>query len=122
MQVLLIDDNLDLSASVVEFLESRGHVVDHARDGIKGLELAVSDRYDAVILDLGLPGLDGISVCKRLRQSAHRDVPLLMLTARDTEAEKLRGFEVGADDYLTKPFSLPELLARLTAIARRAGG
>ena len=122
MQILLIEDNLDLSANVGEFLESRGHVVDYARDGAKGLELAANDSYDAVILDLGLPGMDGVTLCKRLRETARKDVPLLMLTARDTEADKLRGFEAGADDYLTKPFSLPELLARLTAIVRRTVG
>ncbi len=119
MQILLIEDNLDLSANVGEFLESRGHVVDYARDGTKGLELAATDVYDAVILDLGLPGLDGVSLCRRLRDKATRDVPVLMLTARDTEADMLRGFEAGADDYLTKPFSLLELLARLTAVVRR---
>ncbi len=122
MQLLLIEDNLDLSANVGEFLESRGHVVDYARDGAKGLELAANDSYDAVILDLGLPGMDGITLCKRLRETARKDVPLLMLTAKDTEADKLRGFEAGADDYLTKPFSLPELLARLNAIVRRTVG
>jgi DNA-binding response OmpR family regulator len=119
MHVLLIEDSLDLSANVGEFLESRGHVVDYARDGAKGLQLASSDSYDAVILDLGLPGLDGISLCRRLRETARKDVPLLMLTARDTEADKLLGFDAGADDYLTKPFSLLELLARLKAIVRR---
>lgn len=119
MHVLLIEDSLDLSANVGEFLESRGHIVDYARDGIKGLQLASSDGYDAVILDLSLPGLDGITLCQRLRETARKDVPLLMLTARDTEADKLRGFEAGADDYLTKPFSLLELLARLKAIVRR---
>ena len=122
MHVLLIEDSLDLSANVGEFLESRGHVVDYARDGIKGLELAASDSYDAVILDLGLPGLDGVALCRRLRETARKDVPLLMLTARDTEADKLSGFDAGADDYLTKPFSLLELLARLKAIVRRATG
>jgi DNA-binding response OmpR family regulator len=119
MHVLLIEDSLDLSANVGEFLESRGHVVDYARDGAKGLQLASSDSYDAVILDLGLPGLDGISLCRRLRETSRKDVPLLMLTARDTEADKLLGFDAGADDYLTKPFSLLELLARLKAIVRR---
>jgi DNA-binding response OmpR family regulator len=122
MHVLLIEDSLDLSANVGEFLESRGHIVDYARDGIKGLQLAASDSYDAIILDLGLPGLDGITLCKRLRETARRDTPLLMLTARDTEADKLSGFEAGADDYLTKPFSLLELLARLKAIVRRTTG
>lgn len=120
MHILLIEDSLDLSANVGEFLESRGHEVDYARDGLIGLQLAERDSYDAVILDLGLPGLDGMSLCKRLREVARKEVPLLMLTARDTEADKLRGFEAGADDYLTKPFSLLELHARLNAIRRRA--
>ena len=119
MHILLIEDNLDLSANVGEFLESRGHDIDYARDGISGLQLAGGDGYDAVILDLGLPGLDGVTLCQRLRAAARRDVPLLMLTARDTEADKLRGFEAGADDYLTKPFSLLELHARLKVIVRR---
>ncbi len=122
MHLLLIEDSLDLSANVGEFLESRGHVVDYARDGLRGLQLAASDSYDAVILDLGLPGLDGLTLCQRLRETARRDVPLLMLTARDTEADKLKGFDAGADDYLTKPFSLLELLARLKAIVRRTSG
>jgi DNA-binding response OmpR family regulator len=122
MHVLLIEDSADLSANIGEYLESRGHVVDYAADGIKGLQLAASDTHDAVILDLGLPGLDGLSLCQRLRGVAHKEVPLLMLTARDTESDKLRGFEAGADDYLTKPFSLLELLARLTAIVRRTNG
>ncbi len=122
MHVLLIEDSLDLSANVGEFLESRGYDVDYARDGSKGLQLASTDSYDAVILDLGLPGLDGITLCQRLRETARKDVPLLMLTARDTEEDKLRGFEAGADDYLTKPFSLLELLARLKAIVRRTTG
>jgi DNA-binding response OmpR family regulator len=119
MHVLLIEDSLDLSANVGEFLESRGHEIDYARDGLRGLQLASTDSYDAIILDLGLPGLDGITLCQQLRDTARKDVPLLMLTARDTEADKLRGFEAGADDYLTKPFSLLELLARLKAIVRR---
>jgi len=122
MHVLLIEDNLDLSANVGEFLESRGNTVDYARDGMHGLQLASREGYDAIILDLGLPGLDGISLCRRLRETARRDVPIVMLTARDTEADKLLGFDAGADDYLTKPFSLLELLARLKALVRRASG
>ncbi|HVW71039.1 MAG TPA: response regulator transcription factor [Steroidobacteraceae bacterium] len=122
MHVLLIEDNLDLSANVGEFLESRGHAVDYARDGTHGLQLAGGEGYDAIILDLGLPGLDGLTLCKRLRETARRDIPVIMLTARDTEADKLRGFDAGADDYLTKPFSLLELLARLKALVRRASG
>lgn len=122
MHVLLIEDNLDLSANVGEFLESRGNTVDYARDGVQGLQLANGEGYDAIILDLGLPGLDGISLCRRLRETARRDIPIVMLTARDTEADKLLGFDAGADDYLTKPFSLLELLARLKALVRRATG
>jgi DNA-binding response OmpR family regulator len=122
MHVLLIEDSLDLSANIGEFLMSRGHEVDYALDGQTGLQLAASDGYDAVILDLGLPGLDGLTVCQRLRDAARKDVAVLMLTARDGEADKLRGFDAGADDYLTKPFSLLELLARLKALSRRASG
>src|SRR6185437_2785185 len=122
MHVLLIEDNLDLSANVGEFLESRGHAVDYARDGVHGLQLAGSEGYDAIILDIGLPGLDGLSLCRRLRETSRRDIPIIMLTARDTEADKLKGFDAGADDYLTKPFSLLELLARLKAIVRRTSG
>jgi DNA-binding response OmpR family regulator len=122
MHVLLIEDNLDLSANVGEFLESRGNTVDYAHDGMQGLHLASGEGYDAILLDLGLPGLDGIALCRRLRETARRDVPIVMLTARDTEADKLLGFDAGADDYLTKPFSLLELLARLKALVRRASG
>jgi DNA-binding response OmpR family regulator len=122
MHVLLIEDNLDLSANVGEFLMSRGHGVDSALDGQTGLQLAATHNYDAVILDLGLPGLDGLTVCRRLRDASGKDVAVLMLTARDGEADKLRGFDAGADDYLTKPFSLLELLARLKALSRRVPG
>jgi DNA-binding response OmpR family regulator len=122
MHVLLIEDSLDLSANIGEFLMSRGHDVDYALDGQTGLQLAASNSYDAVILDLGLPGLDGLTVCHRLRDASRKDVAVLILTARDGEADKLRGFDAGADDYLTKPFSLLELLARLKALSRRASG
>jgi DNA-binding response OmpR family regulator len=122
MHLLLIEDNLDLAANVGEFLESRGCSVDYARDGTHGLQLAGGEGYDAVILDLGLPGLDGLTLCRRLRDTARRDIPIVMLTARDTESDKLSGFDAGADDYVTKPFSLLELHARLKALVRRASG
>jgi DNA-binding response OmpR family regulator len=122
MHVLLVEDNGDLAANVGEFLESRGYVVDYAADGVTGLHLAVTHRYDAVVLDLGLPGIDGLALCKRLREDARSDVPVLMLTAKDTERDKLTGFDLGADDYLVKPFSLAELHARLKVLARRGGG
>lgn len=121
MHVLLVEDNRDLAANVGEFLESRGCVVDYAADGLTGLHLAVTHRYDALVLDLGLPGIDGLALCRRLREDARSDVPVLMLTAKDTERDKLAGFEIGADDYLVKPFSLAELHARLKALGRRAG-
>src|SRR3569833_1634976 len=122
MHVLLIEDNLDLSANVGEFLESRGHTVDYARDGVQGLQLAGVEGYDAIILDLSLPGLDGLTLCRRLRETSRRDIPIIMLTARATEADKLSGFDGGADDYLSMPFSLLELQARLKALVRRASG
>jgi len=122
MRLLLIEDNQDLAANIGEFLESRGHIVDYAADGLSGLHLAAVNPYDVVVLDLGLPGLDGISLCQRLRADARIGLPVLMLTSRDTEKDKLSGFEAGADDYLTKPFSLPELHARLMALQRRASG
>jgi DNA-binding response OmpR family regulator len=119
VRILLVEDNADLAANISEFLLSRGQAVDHAYDGRTGLRLAAAHPYDALILDLNLPGMDGLALCRRLREGAHRDISILMLTARDTEPDKLEGFEAGADDYLTKPFSLLELLARLKAMKRR---
>src|SRR5689334_19958720 len=122
MRVLLIEDHQDLAANIGEYLVQHGHVVDYAGDGLTGLHLAAVNRYDALVLDLSLPGIDGLTLCKRLRGDARSTVPVLMLTARDTERDTLSGFEAGADDYLTKPFSLAELLARLNALVRRAQG
>ncbi len=122
MNVLLVEDSTDLAANIGEFLESRGFTVDYAHDGLCGLHLAAVNSYDVLILDLNLPGMDGLALCQRLRESTHRDLPILMLTARDTERDKLKGFDAGTDDYLTKPFSLLELLARLKALVRRASG
>lgn len=122
MHILLVEDHADLAANLGEFLEERGETVDYAADGLTGLHLASSNRYDVVVLDIGLPALDGLSLCRRLRTEGTQPVPIIMLTARDTENDKLRGFASGADDYLTKPFSLPELHARLQALARRAKG
>lgn len=121
MHILLVEDNRDLAANIGEFLESRGHVVDYAADGLTGLHLAATNRYDVLVLDLGLPSIDGLTLCKRLREDARSAIPVLMLTAKDTERDKLTGFEAGTDDYLVKPFSLAELHARLKALARRAG-
>ena len=122
MHLLVIEDHADLAANIGEYLEAHENIVDYAADGLTGLHLAAVNRYDAVILDLNLPGLDGMSLCQRLRQDGRNTVPLLMLTARDTEQDKVRGLEAGADDYLTKPFSLAELHARIRALVRRNAG
>jgi len=122
MRILIVEDSRDLAANIGEYLENRSETVDYAADGATGLHLAATQRYDAIVLDLSLPGLDGIALCKRLRQDVHSAAAIVMLTARDTERDKLSGFDVGADDYLTKPFSLPELHARLKAVVRRASG
>lgn len=121
MRILLIEDSHDLAANIGEYLEQHGHVVDYAGDGLSGLHLAAVNPYDALVLDINLPGVDGLTLCRRLRADAHSAVPVLMLTARDTERDMLTGFEAGADDYLTKPFSLAELDARLKALGRRSG-
>jgi DNA-binding response OmpR family regulator len=122
MRVLLIEDQQDLAANIGEYLVQHGQVIDYAGDGLTGLHLAAVNVYDALVLDVSLPGLDGLSLCKKLRADARSPVPVLMLTARDTERDTLAGFEAGADDYLTKPFSLAELLARLKALVRRSQG
>lgn len=120
MRVLIIEDNPDIIANLYGFLEPLGYVLDVARTGTAGLSRAVNTGYDAIVLDLSLPGLDGIDVCRRLRKAHHLATPILMLTARDTVQNKLAGFEVGADDYLVKPYSLLELDARLKALVRRS--
>lgn len=119
MRVLLIEDNADLAANIYDYLAAEGHTMDAAGDGITGLHLAVVNDYDVIVLDLALPGMDGLDVCRRLREEAQKDIPIIMLTARDTLEDKLSGFAAGADDYLVKPFSLEELNARLVALGRR---
>ncbi|MBS61476.1 response regulator transcription factor [Salinisphaera sp.] len=122
MYILIVEDSDDLAANIGEYCEERGDIVDYAADGLTGLHLAAVNRYDVLVLDLSLPGLDGLSLCERLRLDAGNNVPILMLTARDTLDDRLTGFETGADDYVTKPFSLPELHMRLKALVRRAAG
>jgi DNA-binding response OmpR family regulator len=122
MRVLIIEDDLDIATNLYEFLESRGNTVDMARDGVSGMHLAVSGEFDAIVLDLGLPGMDGLCLCRKLRREARQDVPVLILTARDVLDDKLTAFDCGADDYLVKPFALREVEARLKAlVARRRG-
>jgi len=119
MRVLIIEDNPDIAANLGDYLEDHGHTVDFAGDGITGLHLAIVNEFDAIVLDLALPGMDGLEVCRKLRQEAGRDTPVLMLTARDRLEDKLAGFEQGADDYLVKPFELQEVEARLNVLASR---
>ncbi|PXW87230.1 MULTISPECIES: response regulator transcription factor [unclassified Nitrosomonas] len=119
MHILIIEDDLAIAANLYDFLESRGHSADAAANGIAGLHLAVTQRFDAILLDLGLPGMNGITLCRKLRQESQIDTPILMLTARDTLEDKLTGFEYGADDYLIKPFALKEVEARLLAMHKR---
>ncbi len=121
MYILVIEDNPDLVANLYDFFEPRGHVVDAAYNARSGLRFAQDNDYDAIILDLMLPDMDGLEVCRRLRDNG-RDTPLLMLTARDTLGDKLTGFASGADDYLVKPFAMQELDVRLKALLRRVRG
>jgi len=98
-----------------------GHVIDYALDGIGGLHLALTQYFDVIVLDIMLPGMDGLTFCRKLKESVTKHTPVLMLTARDTLSDKLEGFRAGADDYLVKPFALEELAARIGVLVRRAG-
>jgi DNA-binding response OmpR family regulator len=120
--VLLIEDHHDIAAMVCDHLEYRGYEVDYAADGVTGLHLASTGEFDAIILDLMLPGIDGLDICRKYRTEAGGVAPVLMLTARDTLEDKVAGLDAGADDYLVKPFELEELDARLRALMRRAAG
>ena len=120
MRVLIIEDNPDIVANLYGYLEPLGYTLDCARTGPSGLTAATRAAYDAIVLDLMLPGIDGLELCRRLRKDLRQATPVLMLTARDTIQDKIVGFESGADDYLVKPFSLAELDVRLKALVRRA--
>jgi DNA-binding response OmpR family regulator len=115
----LVDDHRDIAGAIIDFLEHRDFAVDYAADGITGLHLAVTNTYDVIVLDLMLPGLDGLAVCRKLREEARVDTPVLMLTARDTLDDKIIGLGAGADDYLVKPFEVRELEARIGTLLRR---
>src|SRR5512139_11522 len=120
LHILVIEDNPDLAANVCDFLEAKGHIADVAGDGITGLHLAITKDYDAIVLDVVLPGMDGLTVCRKFREEAKRNTPVLMLTARDALDDRVAGLECGADDYVLKPFALRELEARLKALVRRS--
>lgn len=121
MRVLVVEDDPDLNRQLSRALTDAGYAVDVATDGEEGHFLGDTEPYDAVVLDLGLPQIDGVTVLERWRQDG-RVFPVLILTARDRWSEKVAGFDAGADDYLTKPFHTEELLARLRALTRRAAG
>ncbi|HAR76222.1 MAG TPA: DNA-binding response regulator [Psychrobacter sp.] len=118
-KILIIEDNPDIVANIYAFFEPKGFELDNAHNGLSGLALAANNRYDVILLDVMLPGMDGTKLCKTLREELHDKTPVLMLTARDTILDKVAGFDSGADDYLIKPFSLVELEARIKALIRR---
>ncbi len=121
MDVLIIEDNTVIATNIAEYLNEKGHSADFAQNGIMGLQLALQNNYDAIILDLVLPGMNGLSLCKKYQQqSTHKFTPILMLTAKDTVEDIVAGLSAGADDYLVKPFSLKVLLARLEVLQRRS--
>ncbi|MFI5107195.1 MAG: response regulator, partial [Terriglobales bacterium] len=120
VSVLLIDDDTELSKLLEEYLQSEQLHLDAAHDGPSGLQKALSNQYAVVVLDVMLPGMSGLDVLKQLRQKSA--VPVLMLTARGSELDRILGLELGADDYLAKPFNPRELVARLRAILRRTSG
>jgi len=120
-RVLIIEDHKDIAEMLYDYFERRDYELDYASDGRMGYNLAVSNDYDLILLDLMLPEMDGISVCSKLREEAKIFTPILMLTARDTLEDKVLGLEVGADDYLVKPFEVRELEARVKALLRRKG-
>jgi DNA-binding response OmpR family regulator len=118
LRVLVIEDNLDLAANLLDYLGASGHIPDCATDGVEGLRMASGNEYDVILLDLTLPRLDGLALCCALRE-AGCPTPVLMLTARDSLEDKIAGLESGADDYLVKPFSMREVEARIRVLARR---
>ncbi|TXL67029.1 response regulator transcription factor [Zeimonas arvi] len=121
-RILVVEDDPVIGANVCDFLQDRGHRCDWAPDGFVAMALAAREAPEAVVLDLNLPRLDGLTWCRRFREEIGSDAPVIMLTARDELEDKLAGFDAGADDYLVKPFQLPELAVRLAALLRRAQG
>ena len=122
VRLLVVEDNRDICDNIAGYLEKHSYVLDFAYDGISAMYLAVTQPFDVIVLDLMLPGMDGLSFCHKLRTEAKVETPVLMLTARDTLDDKLKGFAAGADDYLIKPFALQELHARLQALYKRSHG
>ena len=121
MQLLLVEDDIDLATAIVDYFELENIECDHAANGLSGFNLIKSNHYDTVILDINMPKMNGLEVCEQLRNQGI-DVPVLMLTAKDTLDDKLIGFSKGADDYLIKPFAMKELIARVQVLSRRRSG
>lgn len=122
MRILVIEDHADILANISEYFSLKGCEVTGALDGVTGLHLAMTGKFDAIILDVMLPGMDGNRVCHKLRSVSRQNTPILMLTARDELEDRLTGFSVGADDYIIKPFALSELFARVETVSRRSAG
>jgi DNA-binding response OmpR family regulator len=120
IRALIVEDNRDICGNIATYLERCGYVLDFAYDGIAAMHLALTNPFDVIVLDLMIPGMDGLSFCQSLRADAKMETPVLMLTAKDTLDDRLKGFAVGADDYLVKPFALQELHARLLALHKRS--
>ena len=121
MRVLIVEDDRNLAETVKSGLEESGYAVDLVSDGISGLDMVIAYPYDVIILDIMLPQMDGFTICKKIR-AKHIESPILILTARYRENDKVQGLDCGADDYLVKPFSYPELYARIRALIRRNNG
>lgn len=122
MHILIVEDDAEIAGNLYDYFSERGHEVDAAPNGVTALHLLTTQRFDVVVLDVGLPGIDGLTVAQRIRSDTRSSVPILMLTARDTLDDKLAGFNAGADDYLIKPFALKEVEARVAALVKRAQG
>ena len=118
LRILVIEDSRDIAGNIADYFEPLGHILDFASEGVGGLHLALTGSYDIIILDIMMPGMDGLTLCRKLRENADNYTPVLMLTARDTLEDKVTGFETGADDYLVKPFALQELAVRINALIR----
>jgi len=121
LRILLVEDDIKIASFIVKGLKEAGFAVDHSNDGEDGLHLAVTEAYDALIIDLMLPKLDGLTLIENLR-SRHINTPVIILSAKRSVDDRVKGLEKGGDDYLTKPFAFSELLARLQALIRRSGG
>ena len=119
MKILLIEDNVELAEQLGDFLCGLGWDMDFSHRGMQGIKLALDNEYDLIILDLCLPDIDGVDVCQEIKNSNRVNVPILMLTARDSFADKVKGFDFGADEYLTKPYDLRELALRCKVLTRR---